>query len=217
MKKWFIILGIVVVVIIGALFISTGSARTDVVVNSFDISPDEKTMTMQVGVTSSMGYIRDMKQTSGSMNPYLTFYSTFGINSKLGAKDEFEIELDENMDEIYFYTGNGGYKKVLEKDKGTGHWQIVRVYSEESTLIKSLTPTGFAGSSFNKIELYSNGDVYWIQYDGAGFEYENIVKNELIATNATDIEMFENEGINVIGNNVKSEEVLNLGWLKFNS
>jgi len=130
MKKWFIILGIVVVVIIGALFISTGSARTDVVVNSFDISPDEKTMTMQVGVTSSMGYIRDMKQTSGSMNPYLTFYSTFGINSKLGAKDEFKIELDENMDEIYFYTGNGGYKKVLEKDKGTGHWQIVRNIEE---------------------------------------------------------------------------------------
>lgn len=217
MKKWIAILGCIVIVVIIALFISTGSARTDVVVNSFDISPDEKTMTMQVGVTSSMGYIRDMKQTSGSMNPYLTFYSTFGINSKLGAKDEFEIELDENMDEIYFYTGNGGYKKVLEKDKGTGHWQIVRVYSEESALIKSLTPTGFAGSSFNKIDLYSNGDVYWIQYDGAGFDYENIVKNTLIATNATDIEMFEGEGINVIGNNVKSVEGLNLGWLMFNN
>ena len=27
-----------------------------------------------------------------------------------------------------------------------------RVYSEESALIKSLTPTGFAGSSFNKME-----------------------------------------------------------------
>ena len=82
---------------------------------------------------------------------------------------------------------------------------------------KSLTPTGFAGSSFNRIELYSCGDVYWIQYDGAGFEYENIVKDTLIATNATDIEMFEDEGINVIGNNVKSVEVLNLGWLKFNN
>jgi len=39
----------------------------------------------------------------------------------------------------------------------------------------------------------------------------------LVATNAIDIEMFEDEGINVIGNNVKSVETLNLGWLKFNS
>ena len=117
MKKWFIILGIVVVVIIGALFISTGSARTDVVVNSFDISPDEKTMTMQVGVTSSMGYIRDMKQTSGSMNPYLTFYSTFGINSKLGAKDEFEIELDENMESNIGNKMAEKYKRNNPKDK----------------------------------------------------------------------------------------------------
>ena len=43
-----------------------------------------------------------MKRTSGSMNYYFTFYSTFGINSKLGAKGTFEIELDENMDEIIF-------------------------------------------------------------------------------------------------------------------
>ena len=54
------------------------------------------------------------------MNYYLTFYSTFGINSKLGAKDNFEITLDENVDEIYFYTGNKGYKKVLEKK----NWEI---------------------------------------------------------------------------------------------
>ena len=214
MKKWIAIFGGIVIVLIIALFISTGSARTDVVVNSFDISPDEKTMTMQVGVTSSMGYIRKMKQTSGSINPYLTFYSTFGFNSKLGAKDEFEIELDENMDGIYFYTGNGGYKKVLEKDEGTGDWQIVRNYP---SLTKSLTPTGFSGSSFNKIELYSNGDVYWIQYDGMGVADENIVKSVLVATNATDIEMFEDEGINIVGENVKKVEEQEIGWLIFNN
>lgn len=67
-----------------------------------------------------------MKQISGGMNPYLTFYSTFGINSKLGAEDTFEINLDENMDEIYFYQGNGGYVKVLEKDKETAEWKIIR-------------------------------------------------------------------------------------------
>ena len=58
---------------------------------------DEKCnqMTIKVGVSSSAGYIRKMKRTSGSMNGYYTFYSTFGINSKLGAKDTFEIQLDK--------------------------------------------------------------------------------------------------------------------------
>ena len=44
-------------------------------------------MTIKVGVSSSAGYVRKMKRTSGSMNYYYTFYSTFGINSKIGAKD----------------------------------------------------------------------------------------------------------------------------------
>lgn len=130
MKKWIAVIGIIVIVVVGVFFLSTGSARTDVVLNMFEISADGKVMTINVGVASSIGYIREMKQTSGSMNPYLTFYSTFGINSKLGAKDTFPIALDENMDEIYFYKGNGGYAKVLEKDKETGNWQIVRRIEE---------------------------------------------------------------------------------------
>ena len=37
---------------------------------------------------------------------------------------DFVIEIDNNVDEIYFYTGNKGYKKVLEKtDDGT--WNII--------------------------------------------------------------------------------------------
>ena len=30
------------------------------------------------------------------MNGYYTFYSTYGLNSKIGAKDTFEIELNED-------------------------------------------------------------------------------------------------------------------------
>ena len=116
MKKKILIISIVVVaVIIVGLFVISGDSRTDVFLKDFELSQDEKTMTLKVGVSSSAGYVRKMKRTSGSMNYYFTFYSTFGINSKLGAKDTFEIELDENMDEIYFYTGNKGYKLVLAK------------------------------------------------------------------------------------------------------
>lgn len=126
MKKVIVILCVSIVLILGILFVSTGGARTDVFLHNFSISEDGKVMTLNVGVTSSAGYIRKMEQTSGSMNPYLTFYSTFGINSKIGANDTYQIELDENMDEVYFYKGDRGYVKVLQKDKETGEWQFIK-------------------------------------------------------------------------------------------
>ena len=128
-----------------------------------------------------------------------------------GVRYVYEMNYTKDSNPIVLEKYNYDTREVVEKIR------INSLNGEEIVLKKSLTPTGFAGSSFNRIELYSCGDVYWIQYDGAGFEYENIVKDTLIATNATDIEMFEDEGINVIGNNVKSVEVLNLGWLKFNN
>lgn len=122
-KKARIIIGIVILAILGILFLATGEARTDVYLKDCEVADDGKTITLKVGVSSSTGYVRKMKQTSGSMNYYLTFYSTFGINSKLGAKDTYVLEIDSNANEIYFYTGNKGYKKVLEKDEATGQWR----------------------------------------------------------------------------------------------
>lgn len=125
-KKTLIIVGIILVAIIGVgLFLSTGRARTDVYLKDFEISADGKTMTLKVGVSSSAGYVRKMKRTSGSTNGYYTFYSTYGINSKIGAKDTFEIELDEDTDEIYFYTGDKGYKLVLTKEYPTAKWERI--------------------------------------------------------------------------------------------
>ena len=124
MKKIAIIASIVVLVLV-ILFLSTGKARTDVFLRDFSVDEKSNIMNIKVGVSSSAGYVRKMKRSSGSMNHYYTFYSTFGINSKIGAKDTFEIQLDNNVDTIYFYTGNGGYKKVLEKDKITGEWSKV--------------------------------------------------------------------------------------------
>ena len=120
-KKVMIISFIVLVLIVMGFFLALGGKRTDVFLKDFELSQDGKTMTLKVGVSSSAGYIRKMKQTSGSMNYYFTFYSTFGINSKLGAKDTFEVELDNNVDEIFFYTVGNGYIKVLEKNE-KGVW-----------------------------------------------------------------------------------------------
>lgn len=123
-KKIIIAIAVISIVIM-VLFVCTGHARTDVYLDNFKLSKDGKTMTLKVGVSSSAGYIRKMKRTSGSTNYYYTFYSTFGINSKLGAKDTFTIDIDNNVDEIYFYTGDKGYKKVLAKDENND-WFIVK-------------------------------------------------------------------------------------------
>ena len=78
MKKKFIIilLGLIVMVIMG-LFLATGRARTDVYLGDFELSKDGKTMTLKVGVSSSAGYIRKMKRSSGSTNYYYTFYCIY--------------------------------------------------------------------------------------------------------------------------------------------
>ena len=120
-KKVTISVIILIVVIVMGLFVSTGHARTDVYLKEFIVDEKCNQMIIKVGVSNSTGYVRKMKRTSGSMNYYYTFYSTYGINSKLGAKDTFEIQLDNNVDEIYFYTGGKGYKKVLEKNE-QGEW-----------------------------------------------------------------------------------------------
>ncbi|MBQ7031293.1 MAG: hypothetical protein IJO32_00080 [Bacilli bacterium] len=135
-KRNMIICIIVVAIILVGLFLASGGSRTDVFLKDYEISQDGKTMTLKVGVSSSAGYIRKMKRTSGSTNYYYTFYSTFGINSKTGAKDTFEIELDQNVDEIYFYTGGKGYKKVLEKN-ANGEWIKVENYDLVTSLEKN--------------------------------------------------------------------------------
>lgn len=140
MKRTIIISIFLVLVIVIGFFLLTGRARTDVYLKEFSVDEKCNQMIIKVGVSGSAGYVRKMKQTSSSMNYYYTFYSTFGINSKLGAEDTFEIQLDNNVDEIYFYTGGKGYKKVLEKTE-EGKWINVdgdyESYQHISTLEKN--------------------------------------------------------------------------------
>ena len=140
----------------------SGRARTDVYLKNFEVSSDGKIMTLKVGVTSSTGYIRKMRRTSGSMNYYYIFYSTFGINSKIGAKDTFEIGLDENVDEIYFYTGDKGYKVVLTKNYVTGKWEKINYSDNGSLKLKLLDKEEVIKVAIN---TYTQNDNY--------FEYTN--------------------------------------------
>ena len=59
MKKKILIISIVVVaVIIVGLFVISGDSRTDVFLKDFELSQDEKTKTLKVGVSSGAGYVR---------------------------------------------------------------------------------------------------------------------------------------------------------------
>ena len=124
-NKRILLISIILITLLGIFLITSSRPRTDVFLGAFKVSEDGKTMELKVGVSSSAGYIRKMKKTSGSTNGYYTFYSTFGINSRLGAKNTFNIELDDNMDEIYFYKGNKGYKLVLIKNTVTNEWEKI--------------------------------------------------------------------------------------------
>lgn len=97
-------------------FFGVGGKRTDVYLQDFQVSEDGTRMRMKVAVSSSMGYIRTLKVKQGGDNQYITFYSTFGLNNKFGAKNEFEIEVNPTYEEIYFYRGNGDYELELRKD-----------------------------------------------------------------------------------------------------
>lgn len=155
-KKTLIISIIVVALIVIGFFIASGGARTDVFLKDFELSQDGETMTLKVGVSSSAGYVRKMKRTSGSMNYYFTFYSTFGINSRLGAKDTFTIDIDNNVDEIYFYTGGKGYKKVLELNDD-GEWVKVSSANKKIEVIK---PEVTNLNKFNKYLERDNRTIY---------------------------------------------------------
>lgn len=133
-KKKIFITGCIILIVIAiiAIFLATGMVRKEVYLKDFKISDDGKIMTIYVDTLDSSGYIRKMKSSSGSMNGYYAFYQTYGLNSKLGSKDSFEIELTNDMDEIYFYTKNKGYKLILTKHQVTDEWIKISYADKES-------------------------------------------------------------------------------------
>lgn len=116
----------IVVLLLAAAFFGPGFVpRTDVYLAEYEVSQDGNQIEMKVGVASSMGYIRSFRSKQGGFNEYVTFYPAFGgLNSKIGAKNTFVLQIDGiNCDEIYFYHGDGGYQLVLQKDSVTGRWE----------------------------------------------------------------------------------------------
>ena len=126
MKRKVIFITAMIVILIATFLISTGFIkRTDVVLFDYIVAEDGSAIGLDVQVSSSMGHIRGFKDNGGGIKPhYLTFYSTFGgLNSSLGAKNSFILEMDDDDTEIYFSRPNGGYELVLIKNVDNGKWE----------------------------------------------------------------------------------------------
>lgn len=125
-KKVGVIVILTFIIVIGLLVLSTGGKITSAMITDYSISEAGDVMTLKVGVASSMGYIRTLKASEDGNKKFITFYSTYGLNSSIGSKDEFQIKLNPSCDEIYLYSGNDEYKLRLQKNSETNEWERVK-------------------------------------------------------------------------------------------
>ena len=105
-------------------------------------------------------------------------------NEKVANEDVYEEnDLNTNNEELINNT-------IIQNDDNQKNSSIRNDSTSDDSnihLVKSASPSGFAGSSLQAIKLYSDGSVYLVTYDGEGFDESNIGSKELIATNADDI------------------------------
>lgn len=121
-----IVIIISLILLIITLFLSSSGKIAGVMILDYKTSDNDRLMTVKVGLISSIGYIRTMREKDDENKKIITFYSTYGFNSHFGAKNEFQFELKPECDEIYFYSGKNEFTLKLRKDKETNEWYEVR-------------------------------------------------------------------------------------------
>lgn len=114
----------VIVVLSTAHLVAPGFAKMgNVYITDFRVSEDGSEMTITVGVSTSIGYVRKVsvhQQHGGKL--YLDCYSAFGgINGSWGAKNEYTIQLDDDTEMIALYRSPNCYDPVLKKGED-GVW-----------------------------------------------------------------------------------------------
>ena len=108
----------VIVALTAAYLVAPGFTKTgNVYIADFRVSEDGSEMTVTVGVSTSIGYVRRLsvhQQHGGKL--YLDCYSAFGgINGSWGAKNEYTIQLDDDTEIIAIYRSPDCYDPVLKK------------------------------------------------------------------------------------------------------
>lgn len=116
---------VAIAILAAAYLIGMGFRKsTDVFLAEYSVTEDGAAIRLEIQSASSMGYVRGFQDNGGGVKPhYLTFYRTFGgINSALGMKNAFILQVEPEDTEIYFNRPDGGYELILQKDAETGEW-----------------------------------------------------------------------------------------------
>ena len=125
MKKKLVTVAIAAMVIFLIYFFGTGFLKNgSVYIDDYAVSEDGSTITLDIGVAASAGYIRDVtvhQQEGGKL--YLDCYAAFGgFNGSLGAKRRFTLPIEKDTAIIGIFRSANCYEEVLYKD-ADGHWK----------------------------------------------------------------------------------------------
>lgn len=106
-------------------------------------------------------------------------------NEKVANEDVYEEnDLNTNNEEL---VNNTIIQNADNQNNNSSTKNDLNSNDSNIHLVKTASPSGFAGSSLQAIKLYSDGSVYLVTYDGEGTDDSNIGSKELIATNAENI------------------------------
>lgn len=122
MKKKIIVILCTLIGIVGLYILSSGFKKDgSAFLGDYSVSEDGSVMTVEVGVSSSVGFIRKVAvnhETEGVM--CLDLYSAFGgFNGSIGAKSTYQIPLSKDANTICVYKNKGTYESVLVKDENS--------------------------------------------------------------------------------------------------
>ena len=135
-------------------------------------------------------YFYKFKTTKNEENNVTKNYSQ--INEEIANESDNDEKSSNNNNELNINnelnTNNGSKSNIVSKtDNNTSTSNDLNIKDNNVRVVKSVSPSGFAGSSLYVVRLYSDGSVYLITYNGEGFDDSNIASNKLVATNAEDI------------------------------
>ena len=120
-----VLIAVAMLIVIGSGF----DLRGDVVLGGYREHADGGAVTVEVDVSSPMGYVRSTKARQEDGCLYVCFYSAFGgYNGSIGARDSFDLETPDDCREIYFYrdgAAEDGYDLVLRRADAASSWERV--------------------------------------------------------------------------------------------
>ena len=159
--------------------------------------------------TNSVKNENNVKENNIIKEDYIEHYNT---NKEDIQEKSQQAEI---KNEININAQNEEIKK--EDDKSTSN--SISSENPQNTIKEILSPNGFMGSSLLKVALYSNGEAYLINYDGEGYEENNISGKELLATNVSSIyskgKGEEFEAIVIKGSANLEIKNKNYSWIEF--